>query len=469
MQTNKNAAYCLGDNAATARNFYVIHNKSITQKRAKLNLDPLSIFENEDYPTFEEWQAEYMPNSKCPICGSHANFRYREMGDNYRIYVDCDNGHSTTDIFKKLGIDLISGVYVSTPPKQEKENPGYNKQEKAKAGTLKLTDLSKVKMKAIEFILPPYIYKNNVNLIHAGTSSAKSLLTLTLCAKISQGGGELPHLNFIAGGKVLYVNTEDTVSDAFFPRLRAAGYNPDNFHLLDGINQRFEYDHPDLENFVKVGSYDVVVFDILKDILKDGQDINNSKDVRAAINHLKRLAEKYNVAVIVLHHNNKSNSASGNGRVQGSNDWYSACRSVLELQKDKETGVVNVYHNKSNHAKEETGFAFSIEGVELGLDARGKMVKAPAIKFCTMTKSREEMENEFAGKEENKQDKAESLILKCLQEAEGVGMWSQLLEQAVTAMGISNITYRRARKALQDKKFIRKGQADGKTYWYIVE
>ena len=79
------------------------------------------------------------------------------------------------------------------------------------------------------------------------------------------------------------------------------------------------------------------------------------------------------------------------------------------------------------------------------------------------------MENEFAGKEENKQDKAESLILKCLQEAEGVGMWSQLLEQAVTAMGISNITYRRARKALQDKKFIRKGQADGKTYWYIVE
>ncbi|HOQ38542.1 MAG TPA: hypothetical protein PLR73_12695 [Acetivibrio sp.] len=67
MQTNKNAAYCLGDNAATARNFYVIHNKSITQKRAKLNLDPLSIFGNEDYPTFEEWQAEYMPNSKCPI------------------------------------------------------------------------------------------------------------------------------------------------------------------------------------------------------------------------------------------------------------------------------------------------------------------------------------------------------------------------------------------------------------------
>ncbi len=335
-------------------------------------------------------------------------------------------------------------------------------------GEIEIADLENMKMKAITYLLEPYIPNRNVTVVHAGTATAKSLLIIKIAGRMSAGGGEIPNVGKVKGGKVLYINTEDTLEDAFLPRLNAIDHDKNNFHTIDGITQDFLYNNPKIEEMVNKNGYSLIVIDILKDLVDGEFDINASRHIRQAVNYYKDLAAKYNLGVILIHHNNKSKSDSGAGRVQGSGDWYTAARSVLELQKDKNTGVINVLHHKSNHGKEGAAFGFTISVKDLGKDDEGNPIKPPYIeKFCAATKDKEQVDAEFAGKEETKEEQAIKFIFECLTANKRVD--GQELKQFVISKGITEATFRRAQTAMKKSGWIDSERDGMKVFWFKIE
>jgi RecA-family ATPase len=330
-------------------------------------------------------------------------------------------------------------------------------------------DIENTEMTAMTYIVRPYIPKQNVTLIHAGTATAKSLFIIKIAGIVSAGGGDVPYVGKVSGGKVLYFNTEDVVRNTFLPRLNSIKYNVKNFMIYNNIENPILYNDPRVEKMIAEGGYSLVVIDILKDMVDGDFDVNTSRHVRQAINFFKVLADRYDLAVVMITHNNKSKGADGAARVQGSNDWYTAARSVLELQYDKDTKVINVIHNKTNHNLTGAAFGFKVGQKDLGIDARGITIDAPYIEeFCEPTKTKEQIDAEFAGEKSiSKEEQAIDLILKYLTE-NGEAEWSDI-EEYVKARNISASTILRARQAAEKEQMIAKRKIGSrKVVWYRI-
>jgi AAA domain len=227
---------------------------------------------------------------------------------------------------------------------------------------------AEIEVKPVEWLWPGRVPMHALTVLAGDPGLGKSLLTIHLAAKLSQG--ELTG----RPANVLMLTAEDPLGQVVRPRLEAAGADIRRVHfgsmMRDGVETPILLpdDVEALDSLVQERGARLVVIDPLMAHLAGGIDSWKDQKVRHALAPLHRMAERRATAVLVVAHLNKGQGTDPLQRLGGSIGIPAAARSVLLLGRDPDSpdGSRRVLaHVKSNVAAPVPSLAFALEAVRL--------------------------------------------------------------------------------------------------------
>ncbi|MCA3003802.1 MAG: AAA family ATPase [Planctomycetaceae bacterium] len=263
--------------------------------------------------------------------------------------------------------DPLAGSRQPTPAELANAN--------APAG-LVLTNLADVTPQPIRWLWPGRIPCGKLTVIAGDPGEGKSLLTLDLAARVSTGAAwpdDPTHTPRPPGGVVL-LSVEDDLADTVVPRLDAAGADRRMISAIEG--QRLTEGAPvravTLEHLDRIGEAvdrtpdcQLIIADPVSAMLPGDQ--NQAGDVRAITTPLAALAQRLNLAVVIVAHVAKATGQSrAMYRVAGSGALIAAARVGWTVARDPQNRDVRVMLPlKANIAKDVGGMNFTIEGPDV--------------------------------------------------------------------------------------------------------
>ncbi|MEM1012527.1 MAG: AAA family ATPase [Planctomycetota bacterium] len=204
----------------------------------------------------------------------------------------------------------------------------------------------------------------------------KSMLTCDLAARVSSGEVMPDGTPGVLGGAhVLLANAEDGAGDTIRPRLDAAGADVGRVHLLrgvvkpDGTEAFFTFeDAPVLQRALQRHRDEqrdiaLIVIDPVGSYLNGKGDSHRDNDVRKDLGPLVKMAQDFNVAVVLVMHTRKAVGRIADDMVLGSRAFTGICRQVWHLSKNKDDPTRRLLlPGKSNIAAVATGMSFGFWG-----------------------------------------------------------------------------------------------------------
>lgn len=191
--------------------------------------------------------------------------------------------------------------------------------------------------KELEFLWKPYIVKGNINIIQSDGGLGKSYLITWLMSAISKGD-KIPFSDehFEIGNCILQ-NAEDDIDATILARLNLHGADTSRIGFINEENKLFKVqDYKRLEEHIKTFNPVVICLDPIQNFIGD-INMNSANEVRNALKPLKELAQKYNVAIILIMHLNKNSATTkATYRTMGSYDFVAMARSVLLITENPE-------------------------------------------------------------------------------------------------------------------------------------
>lgn len=172
----------------------------------------------------------------------------------------------------------------------------------------------------------------------------KSFVTVGLAADVSRGA-PLPQDAQNAGpASVVIMSAEDDPARTIVPRLKASGANLAKVHILESVvladgseslpSLRADVDRI-AEAVAEIGDCRLVVIDPISAYL-GGTDDHKNGELRGVLSPLKAMAERLNVAVLLVTHLNKGAGTNGKHRVTGSIAYVGACRANFLFTRDRD-------------------------------------------------------------------------------------------------------------------------------------
>ena len=153
----------------------------------------------------------------------------------------------------------------------------------------------------------------------------------------------------------IYLTTEDGLGDTIKQRLRVCGADMKRIFSVQEDRTALTFDNPIIEDYVKQVNPALLIFDPFR------------------LNHIAFLAEKYNVAVILVCHFNKNQKGDAITRIIGSTDIVGIARSYLALGNvPEEDGLKFMSHEKSSLAPRGKTKLFEINPDEGGIKSLGE-------------------------------------------------------------------------------------------------
>ena len=216
-----------------------------------------------------------------------------------------------------------------------------------------------------------------LTLIAGDPGQGKSLVTMDLAARTSHGLAWPDGAPVAEPGSVLVLSAEDDPEDTIRPRLDAAGADPSRVFYCRGTVEKkkdqelaermvcLERDIDALGELLGRTPHPLlIIIDPISAYVGSVDDHRNS-EVRALLAQLATLAREFDVAVVLVHHLNKTKSGSAIQRVMGSTAYIAAVRVawlVAPAPDDKNRRLLTKI--KSNLARDPGGLAFSIEAAK---------------------------------------------------------------------------------------------------------
>ena len=309
----------------------------------------------------------------------------------------------------------------------------------ANGGAGRLVSASEVRPGRVEWLWPGWIPLGGISLLAGDPGIGKSLLTVCLAARLSVGE--------VTGqpARSLILTAEDSVAAVVVPRLQEAGADKKQVFVpeLNGDDQPLWLPEgaATLTQWVVEYGLKLVVIDPLTAYLPDGKvDTWRDSSVRGALAPLARLADQHQVAVLAVVHLNKAQGGNPIRRLGGSIGFPAAARSVLLLAADPD-------HPGSDrrilaHAKNNLG----VQAQSLSLEIHNNEDADRQPHIAELGRSRYTARDLLA--EPECPDKlAEAVDFLSAELARGPQPAAELHTNA-TAVGISEITLRRAKNAL---------------------
>lgn len=220
---------------------------------------------------------------------------------------------------------------------------------------------SEVERTQVDFLWYPYIPIGQVTAITGDGDLGKSwlLCTIASCASV----GTTPSGDTIEKAGSIFLASEDDTGTVLIPRVVSAGGNLDAIvdipgHLGidtdDGIAKISAVIDAQRQGGVNVK---LLFIDPVFGFLNTGGDINSPVFTRSVMRKLVDLAQKKEIAVVMLIHESKQ------GQMLASVEWRNAARSVLKVcWHPNVAGLRLVQHTKHNYSSRGRDFAFEFYG-----------------------------------------------------------------------------------------------------------
>lgn len=236
-----------------------------------------------------------------------------------------------------------------------------------------LTRLADVQAQPVRWLWPGRIATGRITLLVGRPGEGKSFLTMEMAARVTTGrrwpdGTECPQ------GSVIVISAEDGPADTIRPRLDAHGADVSKVHLLTAVRRaRGDEQHERLitladvdaieEAVVRVPDCKFIVVDPIGSFLGSKTDAHRDNEVRGLLAPIARLAEKHDLAVLVVAHRRKSSGSSADDLALGSRAFTGIARAVWHLSRDTENSARRLLlTGKNNLVAEGHGLAFAISG-----------------------------------------------------------------------------------------------------------
>jgi len=230
-----------------------------------------------------------------------------------------------------------------------------------------------IEPKPINWLWPDKIARGKLTLISGDPGLGKSLITVALASAVSTGarwpvgGGSAPL------GSVLMLSDEDSKADTIRPRLDAAGADCTKVHGMQMVQEITEDGETHNRGFSlstdidrlatrveEIGDVALIEIDPISAYL-GGTDSHKNSDVRALLSPLSDLADRFNLAVVVVTHLNKG-SGSAMYRSVGSIAFTAAARTAWAVTKDKDDPARRLMLPvKNNLGNDHSGMAYRVE------------------------------------------------------------------------------------------------------------
>ena len=209
---------------------------------------------------------------------------------------------------------------------------------------------SDIELRPISWLWDKHLVRGNLNVMAGNASQGKSTIMCDLAMRVTTGAPWPSQYAASAQrrepGKVLIVNDEDVAADTIGPRLKAAGADMSRVFQVQSVWRKDKDgktkegvlslidDVPRIEQQLrKLGDVQLIVVDPINSYL-NGVDSHNNAEMRGALTPLKRVAEKFNVAVLIVAHLNKNADGPAMNRVSGSLALVAASRAAFMVGVD---------------------------------------------------------------------------------------------------------------------------------------
>ena len=226
----------------------------------------------------------------------------------------------------------------------------------------------------IHWLYYPYVPMGKITLCAAYPGTGKTYLLCYMAACVSAGKtffnihpfDEQPR-------KAIYLSAEDGLGDTLKARMKICGANMQNIYSVIDKSALLSFDSPQIEEIIKEVRPALLVFDPFQAYIGEDVELNAANKTRAKLNHIIELAEKYNIAIVLVCHFNKNQKGDAITRIIGSTDIVGAARSYIAIGAvPEEIDLKYMSHEKSSLAKRGTTVLFDIDPEENGVNFRGE-------------------------------------------------------------------------------------------------
>jgi len=327
---------------------------------------------------------------------------------------------------------------------------------------LNVVNLNNVKMKAVRWLWKDWLPVGYMTLIAGESKVGKSSVVVDLASRITCGR-ELPGeaAGSRAPGRVMWLATEDGIEDMLKPRFVAAEANLDNLAIVRGTwNETGAEDvislvddlniiEEDLQDARASGRpYDAIIVDPITGYLTSKSkrvDQNSASDLRPILQNFIAFAERNKIAVIAITHFSKGPGKKSAHRVLGSQVFVATSRSLIIIEKMKETddyipqlgeGVMRL--QDSNLARAPEGaWRFTTESKTVEREEDGHEITASCVKWGEFDES---MTEEFMCSDQYTRPSKKATFAKWIREyfAERKQEWLPVTQVIQDALASSN-------------------------------
>lgn len=310
---------------------------------------------------------------------------------------------------------------------------------------------SDIKEKNIDWLWYPYIPKGMVSIVQGDPKSGKTFMLIDIISRITRGDKKPLSNEDFEKGTVILQNSDDPRDATLKPRLNLLKADCDKVIFVDDEEDPLYFsDLSRLESAIKEQNPCLVVIDPIQAFMGD-KDSNSLVQVRKALSPLKKLAETYNTAIVLVQHLKKGGEEKAIYKGVGSIDFIGFARSILMVIKDDETDNRNLVHISSNVAKEGNCLSYRIN--DNGLE-------------WLESKKLASVNNLFNHASNTKLNNAKNFIYGALASKQELS--ADELNSISVIGGFSKRTFDEARSELNKEQKIYSFKKDKKTYWSLI-
>ena len=227
---------------------------------------------------------------------------------------------------------------------------------------LEIVKASDIEPKEVQWLWYPYIPYGKLTLIQGDPGEGKSTFMLQVAALLTKGsplpdGQQVPKpIN------VVYQCSEDDVADTIKPRLLSAGADCSKVAYIIDDDGSLNLEDTRIETTIALTKARLFILDPLQSYLSQDSDMQQMGRMRVVLGKLAVIAAKYQCAIVLIGHMNKTTSAKNMYRGLGSIDINAIARSVLMIVRDQYTPQSRyMIQIKSSLAPEGEGVAFRLD------------------------------------------------------------------------------------------------------------
>ena len=339
---------------------------------------------------------------------------------------------------------------------------------------LLLQSLADVEVEDIKWLWKNRIAIGSLTVLTGPPGMTKSFLTVDLAARVSLGAKHPDGSGTCPQGKVIFFTMEDAPGEAIKPRLEACRGDADQVLYAHGMVDKPDDDADDARmirlnteldklrrDIERVGNVKLLIFDPLEEYIRG--DGNSSKDIRAVLTPLSKMARTLGIAIVAVHHINKrSKDVSAVQTVGGAGAWTQVPRTVLYVLNDPEDENVTftrrrmVVVAKSNYGGTNEGQMYRLTDAEYpAVEWLPDVLKVDAEDVIRRSRSNDD------GRKQRGQDKREAAYndLRSIM-LEHVRLPGQDINDRMEQLGHSTRQIRSAKKELGLIKHTRKNPRD---------